>query len=359
MDTYKKTILVNGLRVITVPMPAVDSVTAMILVGAGSRYETKRTNGISHFLEHMTFKGTPKRPSAFAISSTIDGIGADFNASTGKEETLFYVKSAKEHLDLALDVISDMVLAPLIKKDEVEREKGVILEELNMYEDLPMRRAAEYFEQLLFPNSSLGWDIGGEKETVKGITREDFLEYRQRLYLPDNMVLVVAGGAAEEEVVEMAQKYLGGLNGKKGRSEFGETFKQEKPQIFLKTKKTDQTHLVLGVRGNPLGHKDRYAETILASILGGGLSSRLFIQMRDKRGLAYYVRADAEHFLDNGYFAAAAGVDTQRVDEAILAILEEFRKLTNASAIESQELTKAKEYVKGRLILELEDSRSV
>ena len=357
---YQKTVLKNGLRLITVPMPQMESVTAMILVGAGSRYETKETNGISHFLEHMVFKGTKKRPSALAISSAIDGIGADFNAATGKEETLFYVKSARQHLGLAIDVLTDMVLESKIALEEIEREKGVIIEEINMYEDLPMRRVVEYFEKLLYPDSSLGWDIAGEKETIRKIEREDFLGYLGRLYFPQNLILVVAGGFTQNEARKLAHKYLGSFGSKREKlPKPKEKFKQSGPQVFLKTKKTDQTHLYLGVWGNPLGHKDRYIEAVLGSILGGGMSSRLFIQVRERRGLAYYVRADVEHYLDNGYLSTAAGVDTQRVEEAIKVILEEYQKISKASEISQKELNKAREFVKGRLILDLEDSRNV
>lgn len=340
-------------------MPGVESVTAMVLVGAGSRYETPETNGLSHFLEHMVFKGTQRRPSAFEISSVIDGIGADFNAATGKEETFFFVKSAKTHLPLALDVLVDMVLNPKIDAEEIEREKGVIIEEINMYEDLPMRRAPELFETLLYPNSSLGWDTAGEKEIIRKITREDFVSYRQRLYHPSNMLLVVAGGFDLEEVRRLAQEYFGSLEGKMEKPAVNEKFKQEKPQVLAKQKKTDQAHLVVGVRGNPLGHPDRYAEVILASILGGGMSSRLFIQVRERRGLAYYIKTDVEHYLDNGYLATRAGVKTEKAEEAIQVILSELQEICQTSSIADQELEKAKEFVKGRMILELEDSRHV
>lgn len=356
---YTKTILKNGLRVITVPMPAVESVTAMLLVGAGSRYETEKTNGISHFLEHMSFKGTTKRPTALEISSLIDGVGGDFNASTGKEVTLFFIKSASKHLPLAVDVLSDLVSNLKLDPEDIEREKGVIIEEINGYEDWPRRRVGEYFEQLLFSNSPLGWDIGGEKEKIKGINRQDFLDYRKRLYYPQNMILVVAGGFNGEKVEDLAQKYLGGYEIKGEKPRVSEKFKQEKPQILLKTKTTDQTHLIVGVRGNPTGHKDRYIEIILAALLGGGMSSRLFVQLREKRGLAYYVGTDADHYLDNGYLASRAGVDTQRVNEAIKAILEEYQKISNPLGILQEELRKAKEFIKGRLILELEDSGEV
>ncbi|MDO8551887.1 MAG: pitrilysin family protein [bacterium] len=356
---YQKTILNNGLRVITITVPRAASVTAMVIVGAGSRLESPRTSGISHFLEHMVFKGTQKLPSALAISSTIDGIGAEFNAATGKEETLFYIKSAKEHLPLAVEVLSDMVLAPKLDPEAIEREKGVIIEEINMYEDLPMRKVAEDFEKLLYPDSSLGWDIAGSRETISQITREDFLDYQEKLYFPQNMLLVVAGGANEAKTVRLAEKYLGAIKSNGERPKRVEKFPQKKPRLYLKTKRTDQTHLILGFRGNPLGHPDRYAEAVLAAILGGGMSSRLFIQVREKRGLGYYVRTEPEHYVDNGYVATSSGVDTRRVFDAIKVILEEYTKLTKAGEIPMKELKKAKEFVKGRMVLEIEDSRNV
>lgn len=356
---YKKTILKNGLRLITIPMPRVDSVTVILMIGAGSRYETAENNGISHFLEHIVFKGTKKRPSALAISSEIESIGADFNAATGKEQTFFYVKSSSSHLNLSLDVVSDIVCNPLLDRSDIEREKGVILEEINMYEDLPMTRVHEYFNELLFPSSPLGWPVLGNKETIQKITKENFISYRSNLYGPKNMVLVIAGGVTAQKAQNSAQEYLEdfvcqGENHQKP----SEKFIQSRPGLLLKSKKTDQTHLVLGVRGNPLGHTDRYAESILGTILGSGMSSRLFVQIREKRGLAYYIRAEVEHFLDNGYLAASAGIETRRVEEAIKVILLEFEKMKNAQGISKKEMERAKEFVKGRMILELEDSRN-
>lgn len=357
MEVQKQT-LKNGLRLITAPMP-VESVTAMILVGAGSRYETSKIKGISHFLEHMAFKGTFKRPSARVLSSLIDGIGGYFNAATSKEETLFYIKSASKHLPLVIDVLADIVLNPKLVLAEIKKEKGVITEEINMQEDVPMSQVADCFERLLYSGSSLGWDVIGEKETIKAISRKDFLGYREQFYFPQNMILVIAGGFDQAQVEQLVGDFLGGVKTKGSRPTPKEMFFQNKPQIFLKTKKTDQTHLILGVRGNPLGHPDRYAEAILATILGGSMSSRLFLEVREKRGLAYYIRTDVEHHRDNGYLATAAGVDTRRVKEAIKIILQEYQKIVKDSKINQKELEKVKDFVKGRLVLELEDSRNV
>jgi len=356
---YQKIILKNGLRLITVCIPESKSVTAMVLAGAGSRYESARTNGISHFLEHMVFKGSKKWPTVREISTLIDGIGGDFNAGTGKENTVYYIKSASEHLKLILEVLSDVTFNPLFAEKEIEKEKGVIIEELNMYEDLPMRRVAEYFETLLYPHSPLGWDIGGKADIIRGIKRDDFLNYRKARYIAKNMVIVIAGGFEKEKALDMVNQFF------TAKAEDGEIIKpqekfiQKTSQMYLKTKKTDQTHLVCGVRGNALGHKERYIEAVLATILGGGMSSRLFTEVREKRGLAYYVRSETEHYLDNGYLATSAGVDTKRTDEAIKVILAEYQKIKSKTSLKPKELNKAKECLKGRLILELEDSRNI
>jgi predicted Zn-dependent peptidase len=355
---YDKVILNNKLRLILVPVLQAKSVTAMVLVGAGSRYETAQTNGLSHFLEHMVFKGSKKWPTAKKIASLIDGIGGEFNAYTGKEDTVYYIKSASPHLKLTLAVLSDITFNPLFVQKEIEKEKGVILEEINMYEDLPMRRVAEYFETLLYPNSPLGWDIAGRPDNIKNIKQQDFLDYRRARYLASNMVLAIVGGFAKEKAIDWAKQYFSFKTEMKEFPKPREAFVQEKPGLFLKTKKTDQTHLVCGVRTYPLGHRRRYAEAVLAAILGGGMSSRLFTEVREKRGLAYYVRTDVEHYLDNGYLATSAGVDTKRAAEAIKLIVNQYEKIKAKSSIKPKELAKAKEYLKGRFILEIEDSRN-
>ena len=356
---YQKTTLKNNLRLLTIPVPRAKSVTAMVMVGTGSRYETKQTNGISHFLEHMAFKGTEKRPSAFAISSLIDGIGGDFNAATGKEMILYYVKAASKHLPLALDVLSDILLRAKLDPVEIEKEKGVIIEEINLYEDMPSRRVGELFEGLLYRKSPLGWDIAGEKETIQKIQRQDFVQYLERFYHPQNMLVVIAGGSTKERSLALTEEVFGGLTKTGEKPQPKEKFTQSSPQFLLKTKKTDQAHLVLGVRGNPLGHKDRFVEAVLATILGGGMSSRLFIQVRERRGLAYYVRTSTEHYLDNGYLATVAGVNLKKAAEAVKVILEEYQKTARAEGISRKELTKAKEFIKGKLVLDLEDSRNL
>ncbi len=360
--TYDLKTFPNGLKLITVPMPGVASATVMVLVGAGSRFETKKINGLSHFLEHMAFKGTKKRPSALLISSEIDAIGGEFNAFTSKDHTGFYVKAAATHLDLMIDVLSDMLLGSLFKPEEIEREKGVIIEEINMYRDTPARHISDVYDELLFGNHPLGWKITGEPDNIRAITREDFLQYLKGLYKPNNVVLIVAGGIAGKEanITTLVKSYLGNwqkapvLQWKKLQQT------QTQPRVKLEYKDSEQAHIVIGVPAYPLDHPKQYALSVLSAILGGGMSSRLFIEVREQRGLAYYVHSNADYYLDVGSFTTQAGVDVARIDDAIRVILAQLWAVADGSAdITPKELTKAKEYLKGRLTLELEDSRAV
>lgn len=357
---YQKTTLANGLRVITVPMPSFESSTVLVGVGAGSRYETRKNNGISHFLEHMAFKGTKKRPSALDISTLIDGIGGEFNAFTSKETTAYYVKSAASHVELCIDVLSDMLMNSKLAKEEIEKEKGVILEEINLYEDTPSRKIGDIYERLLYGDTSMGWDIAGEKDIIRKITRDDFLTYMGSLYSPTNMTVVVAGGIDPKKINDLAQKYLGDMRSFKTLRYSKVVENQKKPTVMVRQKQTEQVHIALGVRTVPLSHPDHYALAVLASILGGGMSSRLFHEVREKRGLAYYVRTSSDHFVDAGTLVSTAGLDPKRVKEGISVMVEEYGKISKSkNQISKSELKKGKEYLKGHLVLELEDSRSV
>lgn len=356
---FQKITLPNGLRVITIPMKSVESATVMIMAGAGSRYEAATVCGLSHFLEHMTFKGTKKRPTAFEISSTLDGIGGEYNAFTGKEDVSFYVKALSFHLDLAFEILSDMVLNSRFLPEEIEREKGVIIEELNMYFDTPRSYVFSLWEQLLYGDHPLGWDVLGQKKTVKILRQEDFLTYLKKFYFPANLVVVVAGNVESRQVQELAQKYFGAsLGPKKGSTYLAVIERQEKPQVHPHFKKTDQAHLCLGTRGFRLVHPRRYPFSLLSIILGGGMSSRLFVEVRERRGLAYYIHGLAQKYQDCGYFVAHAGVDLSRTEEAIKVILAEMAKMKE-KLVEEKELKKVKEFWKGRMILELEDSREM
>jgi predicted Zn-dependent peptidase len=357
---FKKTVLSNGLRVLTIPMPSFESATVMVMVGAGSRYETRLNSGISHFLEHMAFKGTTKRPSAMDISSLIDGMGGEFNASTGKEVTAYYIKSASDKIETSLDVLSDMLRNSKLDSKEIEKEKGVIVGEIDMNEDSPMRDIGDVYERLIFGDTPLGWNIAGTKDIVRKVTREDFLSYMKSLYSPHNMTVVFAGGIESKKSVELAEKYLGKMTRFDilGFDKYEE--KQTKPRLFIKTKKTEQAHLALGFRTVKSDHPDKYPLEVLAAILGGGMSSRLFHEVREKRGLGYYISTGADSYHDAGSIFTMSGVDPKRIEEAIMVILEEHKKIRNPKfEIRNEELSKAKEYLKGHMVLGLENSRSV
>ena len=356
---YKLSRLKNGVRVLTVSLPKMESATLTVWVGVGSRYEPASVSGISHFLEHMVFKGSQKRPSAKLIAEAVDSIGAEFNASTSKEWTNFHIKARAGVMDIAFDVLSDMVLRPILKPEEIEREKGVIVEEIAMYEDTPVAKIGDVFEQLIFKGSSLGRDITGSKETVLGIKRNDFANYRDKHYFAKNILISASGGIETNKVIELANKYFGNVpSGKKSKIEISK--KQKKSQVLLHPKKKEQAHFILGFLGNKRDNKDRFTEAVLAAILGGGMSSRLFSEVRERRGLAYAVRASFDHYVDTGYFAAYAGVDIKRIEEAIKVTLDQCIGLAEERfPIRKDEIKKAKEFVKGHLALSLEDTEDV
>ncbi len=358
---YHKTTLSNGLRIVIVPMPSSESVTLTVWCHVGSRFEDEKIAGLSHFLEHIVFKGSKKRPSARAISEAVDGIGGEFNAGTSKEWTNFYIKSSKNNLETAFDVLSDMILNPQIPKDEVEREKGVILEEKAMYEDTPMMNIGDVFESTIFAKNTLGRDTIGTEKAIKGMTQKDFLVYRSKHYHGDNILITVSGGVTEKQALELSEKYFKDLSKSPKTSSFDKFVnKQTHPRVNLKYKKADQAHLIIGFLGNQLGHPDRYAESVLSTILGRGMSSRLFTEVRERRGLAYSVHTDVEHYTDTGYVATYAGVDPKKAEEAIKVILDEHYALCDkVKLITKPELLKAKEYIKGHIALSLENTSAV
>lgn len=359
---FQRIVLQNGLRVFTIPMPSFESATVLVMVGAGSRYEKRQNNGISHFLEHMAFKGTQKRPSALEISSLVDGIGGEVNAFTGKETTGYYIKSQATHIDLSLDILSDMLQNSLFKTEEIDKERGVILEEINLYEDTPARKIGDVYERLLYGDTSMGWDIAGEKDVIKSITREDFIAYMGSLYSANNITVVIAGGVDTKKAEELVEKYFGKMHTFDTNSFNKVVEDQKKPEVLIKHKKTEQVHIALGIRTVSVNHHHKYPLSVLSAILGGGMSSRLFHEVREKRGLAYYVRTSSDHYKDCGSLVTTAGVDSKRVDEAISTIVQEYQKVSrvpHVSQVSHGELKKAKEYLKGHMVLELEDSRSV
>ena len=356
MSTYERHVLDNGLRVLTANLPEAQSVTCMVMLAAGSRYETRETNGIAHFSEHMFFKGTERRPTARDIAGEIDAIGGEFNAFTGKEYTAYYVKCAAEHRDVALDVIVDMLRNSRFDSGEIDREKGVIVEEMNMYFDTPRDFIGGVYESLLYGDQPLGWDIIGRKDTVRNATRDTFTSYLDRWYHPQRMVLGL-GGRVGDDVLERTQELLGDL----APTETGAPAPVEPHadgRVSLFTKQSDQAHVIVGVPSFPLEHPDRYALQILATVLGGGMSSRLFTEVRERRGLAYYVFGLNHSYTDAGSLYAQAGVDINRIEEAIATIVGELRGIA-AESVPADELEKARSFSKGRFVLQLESPQGL
>ena len=358
MSPYKKLTLDNGLRVILAPEKDNLATTVLVLVEAGSKYEQKEINGLSHFLEHMCFKGTAKRSTAMAIAGELDGIGAEYNAFTSQEWTGYFAKAQKHETDRILDVVSDLYLNPVFDPKEIEKEKGVIIEELNMYEDMPQRKVQDLFLELLYGDQPAGWDVGGKKEIIQKLNREDFLKYRGQHYVAKATIVVVAGAFDEKEILEKIKKHFSHIPATDKGGKIKTVDKQEKPEILLKYKKSDQTHLVLGCRAFDVFDKRRYALEVLADILGGGMSSRLFQKVREELGAAYYVNAGADLFTDHGFFAVSAGVEHSKLNIVIGAILEELRKIAEKFLTE-EELKRSKDHLVGRFILSLESSDEI
>ncbi len=355
---YEKITLKNGLRVILAPMKETQTMTVLMMIGTGSRYETRKQNGLSHFLEHMFFKGTKKRPTSLSISEELDAVGGDYNAYTAKDRTGYYAKVDAKHGDIALDVVSDIFLHSKIDQEEIDRERGAILQELAMYEDTPRRKVGDVFEELLYGDTPLGWDIIGTKENIRTFKRADFIKYLDQHYIASNVVIGVAGKFNAEKMKQDITKAFKDIRvGKKYEAKLMKE-KQIKPALLVKHKKTDQTQLILGVRAFDFHHPDRYALSVLATILGGNMSSRLFIAVRERKGLAYNVSTFSDTMSDVGYLATQCGVEHKNLEETITTVLEEY-KLISQVLVPDKELSKAKEYIKGSAVMHLESSDEV
>lgn len=355
---FSKKVLHNGLRVITVPMKDNPTATVLVLVEAGSKYETKKVNGISHFLEHMCFKGTTKRPSALDISKELDALGSQYNAFTAQEYTGYYAKSDAKHFKQIFDIVSDVYLNSTFPDKEMEKEKGVIIEEINMYEDMPNRHVQDLIMGLLYGDQPAGWNIAGEKKNILGMKRDDFVSYKSMHYVPEATLIVVAGQVTEKEVTKEVKKIFGLIpRGKKvGKLKVKEV--QKKPEALVSFKKTDQTHFILGVRTYDFFSKKSAVLSVLGGVLGGGMSSRLFQKLREEMGVGYYVRAYNDSYTDHGFFQISAGVDNKRINEVLEAVLEECRRLKKYK-ISNEELNKVKECLIGNLKLSLESSDDI
>jgi len=352
---FKKTALKNGLRIITVPQKNTQSLTVLVLVGTGSKYEKKEINGISHFLEHIYFKGTKKRPSTIAIAETLDKVGGIYNAFTGEEYTGYFAKVASSYFELALDWVSDIFLNSILPKEEIEKEKGVIIEEINMIYDHPMSYVQTLWNKLLYGDQPAGWDIAGTKETVSKMTREKLSDYMERQYVAKNTIVSIAGNFDEKEAISKVKKYFSKIKTKKPIEKPKVLEKQKNPEVLLNSRQTDQTHLCLGVRTFNLFHPQRYAFDLLSAILGGMMSSRLFIEVRSKLGIAYYINTNSEMNPDTGFLFTQAGLDNKNVEKGILTILKEYKKISEKK-VPASELKKAKDYLKGKTTLLLESS---
>jgi predicted Zn-dependent peptidase len=353
MTVYQRNVLDNGLRVLTAPISSARSVTCYIMLAAGSRYENAQNRGIAHFAEHMFFKGTERRPTAKDIAIEVDGFGGEFNAFTSKEYTGYYIRCAGEQRDQALDVLVDMVRNSKFDADEIEREKGVIIEEMNMYFDTPRDYVSSVYDELLFGNNPLGWEVLGSKETITAATRDTFVDYLSTWYKPERMVVGVAGMIGDD-LEPRLEELLGGIEpGPTGRPAPAEVEFASEPRVRIHTKDADQANICLGVPSYPLGHPDRYALQMLATVLGSGMSSRLFLEVRERRGLAYYVYGLNNSFTDTGTLVSQAGVDLKRADEAVGVIANEFKRLVT-EPVPAEELEKARALAKGRFVLQTE-----
>ena len=354
---FQRTVMDNGLHILTSSMPHTRSVSVGIFIGAGSRYEPDEIAGVSHFLEHILFKGTKSWPTAREVSEAIEGVGGIMNASTDREMTVFWCKVARPHFQRALSVLVDMMLNPLLDQVEIDKEREVVLEELRMVNDYPTNRVELLIDETLWPDQSMGRDVGGSQESVTGLTREHILDYVRQQYTPGNAVVSVAGDISHEEVVDLLDGAL-------------ETWKpatpmqwqpvvdgQTAPRVRVEQRKTDQAHLIVGLPSLPMGHADRYALGLMNVILGEGMSSRLFLELREKQALAYDVHSSLNLFRDCGSLTVYCGVEPRKSSQALSAILEQLAGLQGP--IPQGELDKARELSKGRMMLRMEDSRSV
>jgi predicted Zn-dependent peptidase len=352
-NVYQRHALSNGLRVLTAPLDHAQSVACYLMLAAGSRYENESNRGIAHFAEHMFFKGTERRPSAKDISMEVDSIGGEFNAFTSKEYTGYYIRCAGEQRDQAFDVLVDMLRNSKFDADELEREKGVIIEEMNMYFDTPRDYVSSIYEELVFGENPLGWETLGTRETIQAAKRDTFLDYIGDWYTPSRIV-VGCSGAVGNDLLPMLEGLLGDMSGNgTGIPSAADVDRAAEPRVRVHRKDSDQANVAVGVPSYPLNHPDRYALQLLGTVLGSGMSSRLFLEVRERRGLAYYVFAFNNSFTDTGTLYAQAGVDLKRADEAVEVIAGEFKKLAD-EPVPAAELEKARALAKGRFVLQTE-----
>ncbi len=353
---YTKKVLPNGLTLLTVPIDTAASVTMSVFVKAGSRYEEANHNGISHFLEHLHFKGSKKYPTSKKISEIVDAIGGEINANTGKEHTQYYVRAAYEHLPLVFGVLTDMVQNPLFEEKEMNREKSVIIEEIKMYKDNPQSHVDSLFEELLWPYCALGKDIAGTPEVINAITRQDILKYREKFYQASNMIVAVAGQFDQEKLEQLMNEHWTHLPNHSHGTFKPVIEKQSKPRLVVQNRNTEQAYMIVGFGAYPYKSKYNYPLRLMSAVLGGGGSSRLFTRIRDRLGLAYYIYSSYNNYLDAGNFTIQSGLKVSSAPHALEVILDELRKIKK-DGVTAAELKKAKEYIKGRIALSMEDTQ--
>jgi len=355
---YQKTILDNGLRVVTATMPHTRSASICIFIGVGSRYETEQEAGVSHFIEHLLFRGTHKRPTAREISEAIEGVGGILNGGTDREATIYWCKVAQHHFPLALDVLADMLLHPRFEPQDIEKERQIIIEEINMGYDSPAQRVNLLIDELLWPSHPLGRDIAGSKQSVSAITRNTILDYMSLQYLPGKTVVSVAGNIEHKETVTAVRQAIGGWSSREKHPIYTPYKEQPSQRLCVEVRDIEQAHLCLALPGLSLFHPKRFTLDLLNVILGEGMSSRLFGEIRDRLGLAYSIGSSVEHLADTGSITIYAGVEPKNLPVTIRVIMEQLSLLKEATVSES-ELAKARELSKGRLLLRMEDSRNV
>jgi len=355
---FEKKVLKNGLRVVLASMKNTEAITLLVLVGVGSRHETKNVNGISHFLEHMFFKGTKSRPRPGQVFRDLDRIGAAFNAFTKKDMTGFWVKTSSKDFGVGLDVVSDILLEPLFNKEEIEKERGVILQEIGMYEDEPRNKVWDNLFSVLYGDQPLGWSIAGPKETVLSIKRKDVIDYKSKNYLSKNMVVVLAGDFENGDIFPKVEKVFGRISPGKNRSAKKAGIDQKSPRVGITNKASDQTHLLLAAKSFGLFDERRYGANVLDVILGGNISSRLFSEIREKLGLAYYVFSDNSYFEDTGFLGIGTGTGHGSLETCVRKTLEILKKLKNKK-VSTRELGAAKSFLRGRMALGMEMSDAV
>lgn len=358
MKKPKKKIYKNGLRVVTLPIEDNPTVTVLILVGTGSDYEKKEINGISHFLEHMCFKGTTKRPTPKIISHELDNLGCQYNAFTGNEYTGYYAKGDSHNFRKMFDIISDIYLNSTFPVSEIEKEKGVIIEEINMYEDMPASLINDLFAEVLYKDQPAGRSTLGTKENINKMIRDNFVNYKNSHYVASNTVVVVSGNITNDEVYKEVDIYFKDMPFLASNKKFKVKDKQNKPSVIVKYKDTDQTHFILGVRSFNIFDKNNVTLSLLSGILGAGMSSRLFSKLREEMGVAYYIRAYNQVSLDHGSFQIAAGVNNNRTKEVIIEIIKECNLLKNIKVSES-ELNKVKSLIIGNMKMSLESTDDI